>query len=526
MSLRIKTLIITGVLVLGILVVMYMLSQTVLLTTFEELEAREMRQNAERLKTALDDNLAILGSNNQDYARWDESYAFVEDLNAEFRDVELSDEIVANLNINLLVYTDTSGKIVFTKAVDIQNAVSVPPPASLDDYLPSSSPLFNQAEGEEGVTGMLDLPEGIMLISSRPVVDSLATQPSRGFLLMGRFLDDNELATLSSGLRLPISLRRAADQMEADFAEAAASLTADSPIFTRPLDSSTIAAYISLSDLNGKAVAILRADQSRDTYTQGQSTISSFFLLLLIGGALFLAVSLLSIERFFLSPLSRLTKNVNRIASSGDPAERLTVTGNDELAWLGNDINRMLGQLEQSQVALHEQDVRLRTVVKSSPIMLWAVDREERFTLAEGRGLSSLGIDPQSATGKKATEVFINVPHLLDEIRRAAKGESFGSLTPIGEHTFDMRYTPIRNAEGDISGVIGVATDVTERVKAEQKLTTTYNDLSIQNRRLQRVSELLRSTVSVMTETVKRGAPRDELLDYMTFVSSEMSELN
>lgn len=526
MSLRIKTLMITAVVVLGIMVAMYILSQTVLLTSFEQLEAREMRQNAERLKTAIEDQLAILSSNNQDYARWDESYAFVEDLNANFRDVELSDEIVANLNINLLVYTDTSGKIVFTKAVDIQKAVSVPPPVKLEDYLPSDSPLFQATDGDTGVTGILDLAEGIMLISSRPVVDSLGSQPSRGFLIFGRFLDEAELATLSSGLRLPISLRRVTDSLEADFVAASAALTDESPTFIRSLDNNTIASYISLKDLGGQPVALLRADQPRETYAQGQSTINFFFLLLLMGGALFLAITLVSVERFFLSPLSRLTKNVNRIATSGDLGERLMVTGNDELARLGNDINRMLGQLEQSQIALHEQDVRLRTVVKSSPIMLWALDRQERFTLSEGQGLSILGIDPQHVIGRKASEVFINLPHLIDEIRRAARGESFGSVIPMAEHTFDMRYTPIRNAEGDITGVIGVATDVTERVKAEQKFTETYQDLTIQNQRLRRVSELLHSTVSIMTETVKRGAPKEELLEYMQFVNEEMTEVN
>ena len=98
---------------------------------------------------------------------------------------------------------------------------------------------------------------------------------------------------------------------------------------------------------------------------------------------------------------------------------RLAVSGSDELARLGQDINRMLNALEESQVALHGNDNRLRAVVKAAPIMLWSVDSKSIVTLLEGKNLDLLGLSPSDSIGKPMSEVYRNIPHLIQEVRQA-----------------------------------------------------------------------------------------------------------
>jgi PAS domain S-box-containing protein len=123
--------------------------------------------------------------------------------------------------------------------------------------------------------------------------------------------------------------------------------------------------------------------------------------------------------------------------------------------------------------ALWESEHRLHAVVDSAPIVLWAVDREGVFTLSVGRGLGALGLKPGEVVGRSLFEMYEQLaPQIVANVRRALRGESFSELVSVGELHFDSWYAPLRGPEGEIAGVIGSATDVTERVRAEGRLRT------------------------------------------------------
>jgi PAS domain S-box-containing protein len=50
--------------------------------------------------------------------------------------------------------------------------------------------------------------------------------------------------------------------------------------------------------------------------------------------------------------------------------------------------------LHRAEEARRRAEDVLRTVVANAPIMLWAIDRDGRFTVSEGRGLEALGLLP------------------------------------------------------------------------------------------------------------------------------------
>ena len=52
---------------------------------------------------------------------------------------------------------------------------------------------------------------------------------------------------------------------------------------------------------------------------------------------------------------------------------------------------------------------------------------------------------------------------------RALRGDSFSDTVPYRGRVFETRYTSVRDREGEVEGVLGVATDVTERVRAEEE---------------------------------------------------------
>ena len=113
---------------------------------------------------------------------------------------------------------------------------------------------------------------------------------------------------------------------------------------------------------------------------------------------------------------------------------------------------------------------QLAAMIDSSPVILFAIDRDGRFTLSEGRGLEALGLRPGEAVGASVYEMFADVPPALDAVRRAIAGEEVSVVLDMRGLAYEAKYVPTRAADGSPSGLIGVAVDVTERAQAGKEL--------------------------------------------------------
>ena len=122
------------------------------------------------------------------------------------------------------------------------------------------------------------------------------------------------------------------------------------------------------------------------------------------------------------------------------------------------------------QEALREAEERLRTVVANAPVVLFAIDRHGVFTMSEGRGLAALGLQAGEIVGRSVFDVYSESPEVLAAIDRALCGEESTEVVTVGRLAFETRYTPMRDAEGRPTGLIGIATDVTERRMLEDRL--------------------------------------------------------
>ncbi|MCA9934251.1 MAG: response regulator [Ardenticatenaceae bacterium] len=122
---------------------------------------------------------------------------------------------------------------------------------------------------------------------------------------------------------------------------------------------------------------------------------------------------------------------------------------------------------EQAQAQLTEQ---LNTVISNVPVILFSFDREGIITLAAGQGLETLGVAHNNYIGLNVTDIFRNDPVFLVDTQRALQGTAVRSVAPLRGTVWDVRYIPLYDSTGEVSGVIGVANDISERIQAEQSL--------------------------------------------------------
>jgi PAS domain S-box-containing protein len=120
--------------------------------------------------------------------------------------------------------------------------------------------------------------------------------------------------------------------------------------------------------------------------------------------------------------------------------------------------------------ALQQTEARLRMVVSSSSLIIFAFDKDGVFTLSEGEGLKTLGRKAGEAVGQSVFDIYRNDPHVLECVRRALAGEAFSATVDVGDLVFETKYTPRFDSAGNPAGVIGVATDITDHRKAQQAL--------------------------------------------------------
>lgn len=120
------------------------------------------------------------------------------------------------------------------------------------------------------------------------------------------------------------------------------------------------------------------------------------------------------------------------------------------------------------EAALREA-ARLRMVVDNAPIVLFAIDATGKFTLSEGRGLKVLGLEPGQVEGHSVYDLYKDEQVLVANVRRALAGEEHTAEVIVNAQglVWETCYTPITDPTGAVVGVIGVATDITARKKAE-----------------------------------------------------------
>ncbi len=361
MKLRQKTLLIISLTLTGLMAVIYTASSAILLGSIRNAEKQETMQSVRGVRSLLVQTQEDFRDRFSDWSAWDDTYTFIQDANKSYIQSNLVPEQLAALRVNLILYVNTSGRIVYGTGFDQKNRVDKPVPKALRDRLEKGDLLLQHPDLTSKHTGILVLPEGPMWITSQPILTSKTGGPSRGSLIVGRHLDASEIQRLARIARLPLTIYRVNDaKMPADFKIMSRKLSNKTPIVTRPLSEEAIGGYTLLNDIYDKPALILRVDIPRVTYQAGKESQLYLIISVLVGGVIFGGVTLLLMEQEVLSRLARLSADVRRISHSSDPSMRVKMLGTDELPMLANTINGMLEALEQSQKEITGLNKRLK----------------------------------------------------------------------------------------------------------------------------------------------------------------------
>jgi two-component sensor histidine kinase/sensor domain CHASE-containing protein len=361
-------------------IVLYFTLQGILAARFTTLERQKANQDLGRASNALSQDIAGIETVVRDWAPWDDTYRFVQDRNAEYIASNLEASTLVNLGISFVLFVNPAGQIVYSKAVDLSSETETALPAGLEQYATGETLLARHTSETSSVAGILVLPEQPAIVASQPILTSQKEGPIAGSVIMGRYLSSEEAQMLSQVTDLSLELHRVDESdLPADFEAARSSMSGGRTTLVRVLDSKTVAAYMLLTDIYGSPALVLRVDEPREIYAQGQQT-AQYILYLLLGlGLLFSVVFILEIDRLVLSRLRRLSTSVEAVGRSRNLSERVSVGGKDELTAVAEAINATLASLEQSHRDLVETEAKNRALVDAIPDLMFRINREGKI---------------------------------------------------------------------------------------------------------------------------------------------------
>lgn len=175
-----------------------------------------------------------------------------------------------------------------------------------------------------------------------------------------------------------------------------------------------------------------------------------------------------------------------RFTGIGDKYEHRFIHKNGTAVWcsisatpLWDDEGRVYGSfamftdITQQKLAtekLRQNEELLRNTISNVSVVLFVIDKSGTFLLSEGKGLKLIGLQSGQVVGNNIFDLFFEYPDVLKDTQRALSGESFRSNRTIRDTVFDVSYSPYLDSNGNLSGTIGVAMDVTEQRKIEDQL--------------------------------------------------------
>jgi sensor domain CHASE-containing protein len=346
---RRRLILVLGLTLLGMLAILTGATRFILLRSFSELEHRYVEKDVERALNAVRADMAALSSTANDWAAWDDTWAFAGGRNPGFVEENLYAEVFQNLRLNVILLLDGEGATLAGRAFDLAAQAEQPVPASIPAYLAAHRGFLCADSSSEGAVGIIHLPEGHLMAASRPITNNARTAPSRGTLLMGRFLDAVEVRQLGErlGLSLAIVAPEAPDA-PADIRESPAKLADAGPILVAPLGAQRVAGYALLHDAEGSHAVVLRVDEPRGITAQGERSALYLAGSLIVIALVFGVVMILTVERTILGRIIGLSRSVLALGAGSEPGRRVPVAGKDQVAYLGAAINGMLETVERS----------------------------------------------------------------------------------------------------------------------------------------------------------------------------------
>ncbi len=279
MTIRLKVILIVIFSVVALTLTMYVVTQTVLLKSYINIENDEAVKNLERADNAIQKVLEGLGLTVKDWTTWDPPYSFVQGKNPSFKDTDLTTLGMVNIKLNAMVFVNTDHKVVFSKMVDLKTSTDIDP-EGLVAYITAHDQLITEVFQNGSASGIVDLPSGPMFLAMHTIIHSDGSGPPAGVLVFGKDLNEDVVKSLEDSTNLSIGLYPYnSTLLSDDITMAIKMLSGGVKFHIQYVSDQNMAVHKLINDISGAPVLVMRVETPRPIYNQGKSSLYFFMAL-------------------------------------------------------------------------------------------------------------------------------------------------------------------------------------------------------------------------------------------------------
>lgn len=363
MSIRTKVFLIIFVLFAALGIADFIVQRFIIYPSFLALEHREVGENLQRIFHAIDRETYHVERLCRDWATWNDSHDFMATGYEGFIESNLSDDSLDNISLNLLVFCDTRGNIVWSRVRDLKEKTTLRLGFMADgrvDMAHTTLAVHLSPEGGRGKRGIFNTEAGPMLFATREVLRSDGSGPTNGFLIMGRFLNETMLETLKEQTRLSFEIVDAFD--DARFLCRTSGMT---PMQTGNLtyytkdDGDKMVSCAGFQNDAGETLFGVQYLFPRETTRKGIDSIRYAVFLVVGSGVTVLVILNLMMQAVVLKPLRRLTDHAAKLQQEGDYSLRLGLERKDEIGVLAKSLDSLVQTISDRTVELQRANEQL-----------------------------------------------------------------------------------------------------------------------------------------------------------------------
>ncbi len=383
MTIRKKTLFITSIITILVFLFLTLVTRYYLIENISRFEKENCIKNAIRTAELFEHDNSHLIDIVSEYAKWDETYEYTQTLDPDYLDAYFSSDALVDLNINYFAYIDPDNVIKQSRGYDNDPDQLTTLPIEFSAMI-ATQPFFQGIDNRGEVVGIVRLKKGPFLFSAQPVVKTNGEGPSRGSIILGRYIDHSYSALLSRTTQSNVLVEPYSESnLRDELVMAETEIGRSGDTYTRLVDRHTFAGYVVIHDVFSDPVLIIRSDLDRDLFNQVLGVIRTFIIVLIAGAVLLSIILIFALDREIIQRISQLSNSVKRIRFGLRPTDRLPVTGNDEIASLAAEINQMLSALEEYDRELTRSKVELEKRISERTSELLVLNMELKHEIKE-----------------------------------------------------------------------------------------------------------------------------------------------
>jgi|GEM_PF-587863 len=490
MSIRTKTILIITTILVILVAGAYAAFNGLLLNQFEQAEQDQVTVGIAELNRFVEEAQGQLAATAQDWAMWDETFGYMQNLNPDYQERNLSVEVLTNLRIQLVVFIGRDGKAVRGFQINDQNELVSGIPTGIEGYLQGGQ-LLTLSAAQGNPKGVLRLGSTYFLAAAKPILPSNQQGQAAGTLIFARKLDENLLAQAARVPRTQITLL-SIEGAPAELRDPVDAAKMKNEIILAR-DEQVITAYLVLRDANQRPVSVIQMVNPRTIYQQGLWSLNIFLLAIILVGVILSIGFLVVFERFVMNPVRRLAREVQ------DPRVKTGPRQNEAVQEIGN-LMELRRPLETALEAAHlmedeslvRRDIYLAMVeqaVEGFAILRWPdlVIVEVNTALCEmiGAAKESLvgqpveKLMPDMTTADDFAEFHEKIRSMLQMGKRFLINVRF--VSPSGLKR-DLEISASQIAAGNLKYAYALIRDVSERSQLENEIEWRLKESLLLNR--------------------------------------------